>query len=97
MNGNQRTVMLCKEEGCRKLLAPWNKSEYCRQHAQRNWKRTRQKELVIKNICIDCWKVKGKRVNCPHCNKVVKYMIRCKRCLDRQKGYRLKHKEKING
>ena len=85
---------VCKKEECKKIIPSWNKSGYCRHHYMLNWQRKNQKKLQSKNICIDCGKRKGVKITCPHCNGLIKYMIRCERCKERQEGYRLTYKEK---
>ena len=86
-------IKICKKEGCNKNMN-LGVLGYCRYHYLLNWQRERQKRLQGKNICIDCGKRKGAKVVCPHCNGLIKYMIRCESCKERQEGYRLKYKEK---
>lgn len=54
----------------------------------------RRKKLIKNHLCLTCGK-KTNIIRCPHCNKIIKYNVRCKSCLSKIRK-RIKNKEQVD-
>lgn len=72
-------IRKCKRCGKEELIQRKKScSEYCRNCQKFNSVENKR----LNRRCIDCGE-KTDTLKCPHCNKVVKYFLRCKKCRDK--------------